>query len=221
MFNDTPGIAENHLRMFNGLFGEDAWDTFAFVHARSARSAAAVTACKPLQRLRPLAVEVWDPDRGLGPAINFSDYMPCRAPRQCAKKELHLQPTTRRDILSSMSQKYQVLRAHELFSGYAREHGTSQRYGLVVRCRFDAVFDNQYTNREFFADRAPSLDDVMLAVRAGQIVLPAEHRWEGENDRFAIGSPVTMGAYARQYRHLVNPSKCRWGAWQEPLLSCT
>ena len=208
IFEKDPLIVKNHIRMFNGLFGEGGWDSFAFVHGSTEQ----VRSCKALSHLAPLAVHAWSPEHGQGEAPDVSRIHGCDG-SNCATVPDFVNPAV------SLGQKYQVYKADELFRDYAREHSTA--YSLVVRMRFDSVFDNQYASEGYFAELAPSLDQIMAATNQGKIVLPAEMRWEGENDRFAIGTPEVMHAYAQQYQKLITPNTCPYGAWQEPQLKCT
>lgn len=218
-----PGIADNHVRFFNGLFGSrQAWDAFFFVDVGDAAGDVDGVACDsrglaPVMRaLAPVAVQTWAPRRdGDVPIVRVAGYCEQGATdrRGCLTKnetdrfnKAYSNIKTRPEAVARiMRLKHHIYRAFELMSKHVDKRRGGQRYDLVARVRPDCWFDNQLTARGYdpFVEMTPLSPSVLNALaRARVLVAPREWSWGGLNDRFAVGGFREMKLYADQYMHM-------------------
>ncbi len=220
-----PGIADNHVRLFNRLFRRrDAWDSFLFADVSDGSGEMDAAQCSAsslnaaLGVLSPVAVEAWAAAQdGEVPIASVAGYCAkgsnasvrrqgCLAKNETDRFNRAYAGYHRPEAVTRiMRLKHHIHRVFQLMRSHVARHRGGRQYDIVVRARPDCWFDNQHTavSGEPFTEATPLSAGLLDALVATHIlVTPREWSWGGLNDRFAIGGYREMELYANQYAHM-------------------
>ena len=230
-WSKLPALLDSQLAVLNALApnGRASWDAFAVYDGSLGADDVA-----RLRQLAPIASErlvcdgeatrhvpgfcaVRQPGRWCASASQVEDFL---------RGKYHLGINDRQELLnvslhSVICDASGIARAYSLMA----ETVALQRrrpYDVVVRLRFDQLFDNQLVKQPYAT--SISVPQIRSAVGAGHVVVPATNNWFGVNDRFAIGPAGAMARYAQRRQSLFDSQlmrACKAWAHPEKHLQCT